>query len=238
MTSLSINDEQPAGARPAPIDPHAVECTIYPKGETVAELAESALRQVNAKLGEFVANVATRQHLLSTEGVQVELAAFADTAAARAIDVHAAQVDDRAAQAEAKVQAVLDGLVRPGDAAQETRNTRTWDRALRQLDAAAANGEVNQVAHHLLATAPPDQLGLMISELRPYLHSRNIGDEWIDSALEQRVPPLAQARAEARKAEQTRQIISYGAARVREGIANGRPVTVIPSAAEYDPDRM
>ena len=236
MTSLSVNDEQAAGARPTPTEPHEVEYSIRPIGDTVAARAENVLHQVNAKLAEHMRYIATVQNLYSDEGLRTQVAAFSETQAARTVEVHAAEVNDRVAEAAARPQAVLDSLVHHGDAAEEARNARFWDRSVRQLDA-APKGEIHQVARRIIAGAKADELGVVVAEIGPYLQSRNVGDAWLDTALQERVPALAQARREAHNAEMMRQVLSYSFKKIREGIAAGRPVTVIPSAAEFDPDR-
>ena len=236
MTNLSISDSQPGGSKPLAQDPHPVEYSIHPKGDTAAEQAEDAIRQCNSRLLEHAQYVAGVQHLYSSEGLREQVAAFENTEAAKTVDHYTHRVDQRAEQAEQRVKDLEAALIQPGDGATESRNQRSWDRQRRILDA-APSGEIFKAATELLTTVPAAQLGTLLEELPDYLKARGTQSDWLESAVAERIPQLASAREDLRVARQAQVIIRHSAATLKKAIKNGRPAVALPSTVGYDPDR-
>jgi hypothetical protein len=178
---------------------------------------------------------------------------FADTPTVRDMDTAIENVRARRDKAQAQLDTVRASLTKPGDAAQESRNTRTWNRARAQLDNAGGGTAAIEVAQRLIAgAANPGELSVLLEELPTYLdvhkpsgmnsqqqkqYERGIKAA-IDTTINTAVPEYGRAVKELGLAGQALTIVESSAATVRRAIASGRraPMT-LSSPAKYDPDR-
>ena len=169
-----------------------------------------------------------------------EISAFAHSPAAAQIDEAIDIAARRQADAEKNVADIVAGLSPKGDVAEELRAGRTWDRTTRVLDATPA-AQRAEVARKLIANSSDDELGVLLAELPSYLDAQGTGSEWLDTVAAERVPALAAARQEAKKAAQSRQILNHDAELLRARITNTvapqayQPVAFIDTS-RYDPD--
>jgi hypothetical protein len=117
----------------------------------------------------------------------------------RAVDGAEEAADAPVALAQSKVDEIHNGLVTPGDAAQEERNTRTRDRVLRRLSTADNHAARVTIARTALEQAKDRaELGTLLTELPSELASFGLDDDTISRVIEpvvrQRVPELAAAQ--------------------------------------------
>jgi hypothetical protein len=205
-----------------------------PSGETTVAQAFSAMS---------IAQKAHQQHLdelqrgkdqFSPEGYAAQVAAFANTPEALAVDAHEAAVIARRNQAEADYARTLADLSPAGDAAQETRNSRVWDRHRHAIDNAKSPVTAARVA---INQADAAELAVLLEEVPAHLAASGQPAEWVNGAVEQRAPELAAARKALDKANQAVTVTQYDAARLREGFASGRPPVTLVNPEKFDPDR-
>jgi hypothetical protein len=194
-------------------------------------VAEAYAAQINAAKAfeQHLANVQADDGL-TPQGREDRIAKFADTPAAQAVDQAHEVAQRHAADAKASVEAVRDSLTQPGDSAQELRNSRIWNRAKAALDN-AEDGRVGAVARQLISSADRETLGVLHEELPSYLASRDVESDWLTTAFEQSVPELAQAQADADKAQKHADVISYNHQALKRGFNSGSvpPKLVDPS---------
>lgn len=105
-----------------------------------------------------------------------------------------------AAEAQAKVNAGVDGLAVPDD--KHPAATRIWDRDRYQLDAADGIPAKQAVTKDLIDNANPLELAVLKEELFAYFAALNQGGkpvstDWLRDALAARVPGNEDAKAEA-----------------------------------------
>jgi hypothetical protein len=177
-----------------------------------------------------VENVRGNQDL-TDQGRMNALAAFASTPAAQAVDVAHNAMQQRAAEAKANVDAVRNSLTQPGDAAQEARNSRAWDRAKRVLDN-ADDGKVGLVARQLISSADRPTLGVLHEELPSYLESRGVEADWLPTAFEQAVPELSAAQSDANQAQRHADVIAYNTTALKRGFETGTPPAKLVDPSE------
>jgi hypothetical protein len=222
---------------------------------TVLEQAYNAQLHANKSLQKHVEATDANKHLYSPEGYRDQIAKFTDTDAAKAVDKSAEQVRARADQAAADVEKFRRNLTQPGDAAQESRNSRFWNRTKAVLDHADTNGTGTAfaLAQELLAKASSEEVGVLVEELGPYFAARGLKMEQVnrstgatvdllDEAIARVFPDYATARTKLNKAKQAATLVEQGAAYVRQSFATGRPVNVavlqkLNPAGLYDPDK-
>jgi hypothetical protein len=140
--------------------------------------------------------------------------------------------------AQANYQAQLASLVQPGDAAQESRNTRTWDRERRKLDAAPDAGHLIASARQALESATRPELGVLLQEFPSYLESHDVPTDWINPVVAQTVPEIAAAQQQAQRAQQAATVVHYDTAALRTGIQKGSPPSQLVDPTRFDPDRV
>ena len=121
-------------ANPAPIppgvDPGSVRATE--SGHTATEKAASLIASSAAEHGKFLDRLEPIRHSYSTDGYTAQVAGFADSHAGNAaLDRAIGLATNRRAEAESDYDHSFRELTAPADAAQELRNQRTADRALR-----------------------------------------------------------------------------------------------------------
>jgi len=119
--------------------------------------------------------------------------------------------------AQADYQQQLAGLSQDGDVAQELRNSRTWERERRKLDAAQANPQAFAMARRAVEDADAATLSVLLQELPSYLESRGITSEWVNPVVTQKIPALDEAQRTVQRAQQAQQIVNYDVAALRNG---------------------
>jgi hypothetical protein len=214
------------GPKPAPPAAPAPKVTTVSTALATMENARSAHQK-------HLAEVARSRESFTADGYRAKVLEFADSPEAKAVDEHEAAVIARRDKAAADYEQTLANLSRPGDSAEEQRNSRAWDRQKRTIDhadspVAAARAAINQ--------AKPEELGVLLDELPAHLAATGHPTDWITSSVEQVVPELAAARGQLDKASRAAEIAQYDAARLREGFASGRPPVELVDMARFDPD--
>lgn len=148
----------------------------------------------------------------SATGLAQHIQGFADTAAYRAVAPAVQKVNETADAADAKVAAVKDALSGDGDTASELRNTRMWKRSERLLDSVKDRSGLLSAAKKLVASASPVDLGVLLQELPSYLQARGQADTaWLETAVAQISPALADAIAARTLAQKHRDITNVNA---------------------------
>ena len=178
----------------------------------------------------------SKQHYTS-EGYQAQLAKFASTDAAAAVDIAVDNLQALADVAAGKLGKIMAGLSPDGDTAAELRAGRFWDRAKPLLDN-AKEGAVSR-AQKLIVNASREELGTLLQELPSYLEARNQPTNWIEAAVSQVVPEYGQAVKRNRLAQNTLTIAKHNANGLRRTFTEGRagsPI-VLADLRGYDPDR-
>lgn len=124
---------------------------------------------------------------------------------------------------QADVDRSLKSLSPAGDAAQESRNTRTWARARRVLDN-TSDGNLGAMAASMIERADDSELGVLAQELRSYIDSRGqegmavLGRVQFDLAIQKRAPQYADAITRATEAEKARQVTLANVTALRKAV--------------------
>jgi hypothetical protein len=250
-----INDENPAGAHPgvptpaqqqpqmtisgrvqsfAPGSSPAPVAAAQASGQTTVTAAHLAMTAAQKAHQQHLEELQRRETKFSPEGYADEVATFAKTPEAKAVEQHAAAVVERRNQAAADYDRTLAELSPAGDAAQETRNSRTWERHRRAIDSAKSPVAAARVA---INQADAAELAVLLEEVPAHLAATGAPTDWINGAVEQRAPKLAAARTAFDKANQAVTATQYNAARLQEGFATGRPPVTLVDPTRFDPDR-
>lgn len=222
---FSVVTPAPAAA-PEPAEPR-----------TAVSDADALLKSVDKRLRQHLDSIDTNH--LTPDGVKAAIATFSQAAAAQ-VDQAEQLVDARVAQAEKRVDEIIAGLSPDEDVAGELRRDRAWNSAVRQLDSAPDNA-VAVRAQQLVAGSDDVQLSVLATQLPQYLASRGQGAEWLPSALDARVPKLADARDAVNRATRAKQITRFHADAVRERLGVTAPAAYRPvnwvGVRDHDPDR-
>lgn len=221
------------------IEPGSVTARAATTSGTVVERSFDAMMHARDAFAKHVDATAKDQHLYSTQGYNEQIAAFQKTDAARAVETAVADVRSRRDQAESAANSIRGKLIQQGDAAQESRNSRFWDRTLRTLDSVKEIGSLTSLTDELLAGASRSELGVLLEELGPYVKSRvegmNIKDvraknkfldahtTSLENAVRRVAPDYESAQATLRKAEQALAFVENAGNMLRRGFADGRP---------------
>jgi hypothetical protein len=204
-------------------------------GETPVAQANSAISSVNKLLAQHIEEKQSQASRFTPDGLSAEIRSFANTPAARAVDEYEHLVDERVSQAEARAEQVRRGLSPDHDTAGELRAQRALDRAIRKWDTHDGGKLAASVREDLL-NADPTELAVLAREAAPYLESRGVPSSFVGPVLAEKVPELAQAEAELKKAKQAQTVTHYNANTVRNAIREGRAANALADASNYDPD--
>jgi hypothetical protein len=236
--------DQPGYQRPDPhpddaYQPRPVTARALPTNGTVVERSYAAILHARDAFQKHVDQTNQDQHRYSAQGYNEQIAAFKGTDAARAVDTAIADVRSRRDQAQADANRIRGALIQPGDAAQESRNSRFWQRTLRTLDSVTRPLDLTAFIDEVLANASQSELGVLLEELGPYVKSRietlnitepkvknRILDGYtaaIESAVVRVAPQYADAKTTLRKAEQALTFVENAGNMVRKGFDDGRP---------------
>lgn len=229
---------EPQGPAPFTVTMKAPVAPAAPtEPATPATRAAALLDDTQRRFEDHLAGIEPGQY--SPEGLAEQVASFTG---AGAIDAAVEITQNRVDQAADHVDRVLKGLSPDLDTAGELRAGRAWSRVQRQLDAITDSAKVAETARQLIAASDDIELGVLMTEIKPYLASRGQDAGWLAAAVAQRVPELAAAQTELVKAEKVKAIIRFRADSLRNRITDTRspagyraPIGV--DVDSYDPDR-
>jgi hypothetical protein len=153
------------------------------------------------------------------------------------VDEYENLVNERVAQAEARAEQIRRGLSPEHDTAGELRAQRALDRAIRKWDSHDGPKLAASVREDLL-NADPTELAVLAREAAPYLESRGVPSSFVEPVLGEKVPELAQAEAELKKAKQAQTVTRHNASTVRNAIREGRLAAALADVSNYDPDAL
>jgi hypothetical protein len=213
-----------------------------PKAETPAQLAFQAYQlAVDAQHDlnkQADAEFNKGQGTLTEDGLRERKAEIRNSPAARVVELGEAAVLARRAEAGQRYADLIAAKIQKGDAAQEERNTRYFQRVQRELDAAASPGERVAVAQRLIEKADGPQIGVLCEELPSLFPDTGAG--WLEAKLREVDAELAHAAEDCRRAGQVAAMSKVAAGWVRQGFESGIPPTQIDRLAQavplYDPD--
>ena len=218
---------------PEPFTAPRVSASAVKVDGSVVEQAHAAFTHAKTAFEKFLNDI-PREHY-SAEGLTAQIAKFAATDAARAVDQAVANVRERADNAAKQVEKIRRDLSPNGDTAAELRAGRLWDRTKPLLDN-AKEGAFGK-AQKLIASADREQLGVLLQELPSYLEARGLPSDWIDTAVGQAVPEYAQATKKLNTAKQALTIAEFNAKSLRTSFDKGYSSSILTDARQYDPDR-
>jgi hypothetical protein len=212
----SQSERQAPPSRPTP--PPASAPATGPTAMPELDDADLAIATCANEFARHVSNLQTRG--LTQAGVQEAIARFGNSPEATAMDQAVARLDGAAADAQKKLNDAL-GAVSTNDdsAAQQTRNSRVWDRAHAGLEIAAKNGRLVEAVTKLMQSAAPADLPVLKEELGPFLEQRKIPSKFLNAFMTQRVPAVSDAQRQADLAKTAAQIMTANRDLVRKSIA-------------------
>ncbi|APE35909.1 hypothetical protein BOX37_20385 [Nocardia mangyaensis] len=235
---LAVDRPQRAAETRQQVSAQYSTAPAVPTGSTTAR-AQATIEAVAGQFQKYLDSIHAPDY--TGPGLRNRIAAFGDTPAAQAIETAVETARDRAASALTAVETARRELSPQGDTATELRNTRYWDRARRIFDS-VQDGKLVSVAEKTLNQARPEELGVLIEELGPYLDSRGAGTAWIAPVLSKVAPTYATARQRLTDAEKALTITEHNATQLRRQMgtthapAGYRKPTFVDARA-YDPDR-
>jgi hypothetical protein len=216
-----------------------VEAPARWSGETFTQEWSSALENAASDHARFLQECAGYERDLMPEAYSDLRHAFKDTEAGKLVATAPDAYKGRADLADARVAAILDGLASQADIpGSGSRPIRVRDRLQRAVDKAAP-GAVASIVAKAIADAADSDLPTIVQEAPSMLQAADVEPEFLNAVLAQRVPQLADAMAEQKKAEMSRHCVSLNAARLQKAIRNAEPLRVPlvnPVALGLDPD--
>jgi hypothetical protein len=171
------------------------------------------------------------------------LRAYADNDAVAHMDAAISQVRARRDQAANIYNTIRRELSPDGDTASELRAGRYWSRTKDLLDSLKKNGGpdthgIMVKAQELIAKAEPTELGVLLEEIETYCVARGVPTQWIDPAINQKVPDYAQAKRTLTNANKALTVLEQSAGSIHRAVASGQPAPMIISdPTAYDPDQ-
>ncbi|MBU3064085.1 hypothetical protein KO481_21450 [Nocardia sp. NEAU-G5] len=237
---LSV-DLPPLQAEPQP-DTLPVPYSYAPRvaDGTVTARAHDTLERVADQFGKFLATIDPTHY--TAEGMHAAIDRFTGSDADKAIDSALDEATALRDTANADAEYERQKLIIPGDAAEESRMSRYWERTRRILDGKNGIDALTPVLTQTIADANPSQLGTLLEELQPYLQSRGItANAHIEAELRRRAPLYVAALKRANAAEKSRQTIQYNAQTLRQRMKTSGPSgwqrPKFVDARTFDPDR-
>ncbi|WP_301120308.1 hypothetical protein [Mycolicibacterium fortuitum] len=217
------------------IDPQPVRVRAARTEGTVLEQAHAAIVHAYNEFGKHLKAVDANKQRYSVDGYREQIDAFNNTDAVKAIDQHVDRVRARRDEAQKEVNDAFRALSPNGDAAAESRATRYWNRAERLLD--SSKDDKLGIARDLVAKASREELGTLLQELPTYLQSVGAPSSWIDTAVAGVAPEYSAAKTKLKLAEQSLQLITHDASRIKQGFTARRMGLPPTNPAKYDPDK-
>ncbi|MCX4095337.1 hypothetical protein [Nocardia sp. alder85J] len=205
---------------------------------TTVGRAQASLEAVGDQFDKWLRTIKTDDY--SPDGLRARISEFATTPAGKTIDAVMQTTEQLRDSTKADLERVQRELSPDGDTAQELRNTRYWNRAQRQLD--AAKDGVAGAAVALLRHAEPAELGVLLQELPSYLRSRGVSfDASTKAILAEKAPQYARALKRAVDAEQAYEVTRHNVQQMRSRLSVSHPGAYqkpfLVDARKYDPDR-
>jgi hypothetical protein len=227
------------------------EASPLPKAETTAQLAfqgyqlaVDAQRDLNRQVdAEFNKGRAENRNTITEEGVRQRKGEIRNSPVAREVELGEAAVAAREREARERYDALVAGMVQPGDAAEEARRTRYLAVVERKMTAAGTDGRQAATVQELIREADPSQRSLLLEQLPSMFTGTNDIDiqPVIDAVLREVDPELATAAEDVRRSAQVSAMSKVAAGWVRDGFQTGCPPTQVGKLAEavskYDPDQ-
>jgi hypothetical protein len=212
----SQSERQSPPSRPIP--PPVPAPVAGPTGMHELDDADLAITACANEFARHVSNLETRS--LTQAGVQEAIARFGNSPEAVALDQAVDRLDGAAADAQKKLDDAL-GAVNTGDdsAAQQTRNSRVWDRERAGLEMAAKNGRLINAVTDLMQRAAPADLPVLKEELGPFLEQRKLPSNILDKLAAQRVPAVSDAQRQATITAKAALVMKANRDMVRKSIA-------------------
>lgn len=235
-TNPNTGYQPPTPQRPAPFTPPTVRAgTPKLEGGTAVEQAQTAIEHAKTAWEKHVAATNEQKEHYSPEGYRAQLAAFADTEAAKAVDRALTQVETRADNAAKDLAQIRAALSPNGDTAAELRATRYWNRTKPLLDNAK---NPFTTAKELISAASREELGVLLQELPAYLQARGIPAEWIDHHVATVVPEYGDSVRRHQRAQKALAIARHNAAVLRRTFTTGDPTAavILVDGRKFDPD--
>lgn len=130
---------------------------------------QSTVEKAADQFEKYLGNI--RPDDYSETGLRDRIRKFNDAPVGKALASALEAATNHSNQARAQVDEVLHSLTQEGDAAQESRNNRAWERARRILDN-TDNTNVGSAAASLILKARDSELGVLVQELSAYFDSR------------------------------------------------------------------
>lgn len=241
----SVFHNRPDFVRPDSADdlvPTQVKAPARTFQGTATERAYAAITHAQNQYLSHVRTTAANKDRYSELNYKRQLAGFAATDAAGALDTAVGSMKDRVDQARAHVDKTRASLNKPGDAAQESRNTRYWNRTKPLLDKAGPG--TLSVAMKFIERATPDELSVLLEELPSYLEvSRGPEDVQravaaLDAQAQRSVPEYGRAVRQLGKAEKAATVVAHAATQLAGAITEGRETPIrMTLNSDYDPDK-
>jgi hypothetical protein len=212
---------------PAPAQPE--------RAATRAEQAFATLEQTRQAYRMGLDELRRRTEL-TVEGKAVARAELA-TQHARRVDASEAEVKalrDEAAADYAAKRAQLATVEHTAEG--EQKASRVWQRHRTALDNAKSP---TAKLREIIATAPQDELAVVLQEAPAHLDAHGQPTTWVDQAVEQRDSELAPARQRLEKANRLAEVAQVEVAKLRKGFQTGdtptQPLVDAPKLG-FDPD--
>lgn len=214
---------------------------------TVTERAHAAMVNARNSFQRHIENLNAQRHLFTNDGYKAEVAAFKNTYAAQTVLDSVNDLRTRRDKAQADVDKVRASLSSPGDAAQESRNDRYWNRTKPILDSLQGSQALAE-AQKMLAKANREEMSVLLTEIPAYLRLRlgaldantKLKNDLPESAdwgdlidkiyLPVVVPEYGEAKQTLAKANAAVQLIESGARALQRGFDSGS----VPSAQMID----
>lgn len=216
-----------------------IEAPARWSGDTFTQEWSSALENIAADHAKFLQECQAYERDLMPQAFADLRHAFRDTEAGKLATAAADAYKGRSDLADQKVAAILDSLAAQADTpGSGSRPIRVRDRLQRAIDKCQP-GQVATVVAKAIADAPDSDLPTLIQEAPSMLQTAEVAGEFLTQVLAQRIPELAEAMAEQKKAEQSRQCIALNAKRVQDCIRTAEPLRVPlvnPVTLGLDPD--
>jgi hypothetical protein len=167
-------------------------------------------------------SVRSRADDLSEIGYRHEVAAFADTAAAKTAAAAPTQAREALTAARGEVSRIRRAIAAPTDSVASDRQIRRHEARL-----AASDGDSIAVARQIVGDASTQvELQAAVEAVESHLRAKDIDDTWLQSAVAAKVPELADAIDAERRASKIADIVTVNNDRLQRAIDAGQALAV------------
>jgi hypothetical protein len=176
---------------------------------------------------------------LSEDGKRERIAAFANSEAAKQIEVAEQLMNSVVAQDEAEVQRIRQSLSPPGDAAAEARKSRDWDAVKFALDTAqndsSGTSTIQTALKAIESARTPEELAVRVERIPAYIESLGFDRNIAEKVIAQKVPQLAKAQARSEVDRRHAQTVRYDIDVAKRGLETGTPPKYLVNPADVKP---